>query len=118
MQKKRVFLLKDKYDTYGEIKYFEGNFKIHFYDTVFRYNHTPAMVSLFASQGVYDLDGTKALKWIQARLIPPNRQNIAEILAKNGMTHYSEVDMLAKLGGRCVHDDMWVEEVTDNDGGF
>jgi len=60
---------------------------------------------------MYDLEGTAALHWIQWRLIPPNRQNIAEILAKNGMLYYSEIEMFAKLRGRCDRDNMWVEEI-------
>lgn len=109
----RVFLIKDEYDTYGYLKYSYDldKFYIKFFDDVFRYGHTPAMVGLYVKTGRQEVKGEEARYWVQCRLIPPNRQNIADILAANGLVNYSEIELLAIPKGRCDRDTIWLDEV-------
>jgi hypothetical protein len=52
-----------------------------------------------------------AKKWVDRRIIPSIRANIASILVKNNMTEYDEMQILLYTGGRCPQDDMWIEEM-------
>lgn len=43
-------------------------------------NDMPAILALSAQQGDYDLDEKRSLMFVKARVVPPDRQNIGQIL--------------------------------------
>ena len=49
--------------------------------------------------------------WVKSRIVPENRQNIAAVLAANGLSTYSEIELLARHQGRSSDDDYLVYEV-------
>ena len=49
--------------------------------------------------------------WVTDRIIPKDRQNIADILRENGLKHYREIDMLELSMGRATYDDLYLERI-------
>ena len=49
--------------------------------------------------------------WVNDRIIPKDRQNIAQILRENHLKVYREIDMLELCMGRCTLDDIYLERV-------
>lgn len=50
-----------------------------------------------------------ARAFVKERLIPPERQNIAQILADLRLPYYDEVLMLEVMRGRCVMDEFLID---------
>lgn len=71
----------------------------------------PAILYLWANKGEYILEGKEALRFVRARVIPPDRQNIGEIMRKVGMKYYSEFPLLQYTSGRCCQDECYLVEV-------
>lgn len=107
------------YNTYDKEKksvaylvYFEDerNFHIEICSDVDE-NQVPMMFTLFMKKNIYTLDSHWSKKWVCSRIIPPDRQNLGQILKENNMKHYDEYTLLMKSKGICSHDDFAVEEV-------
>lgn len=49
--------------------------------------------------------------WVESRIVPQERQNIAEVLLANGLTGYDEVNLLALCEARSSDDDFFAYEV-------
>lgn len=43
--------------------------------------------------------------WVRQRIVPPDRQNIGQILKANGLEEYDEFSLLMFGSGRCAQDD-------------
>ncbi len=71
----------------------------------------PFMMSLFLKEGIRHMDSEWSMKWVRSRVIPSSRQNIGEILRKNGMTTYDEHQLLIKNEGRCCQDECYIVEI-------
>lgn len=72
----------------------------------------PAFLATAAYQGMYHLDNHYALMFVRERVIPPDRQNIGEILRIIGAPYYTEFVILDYLKGRCVRDEFTLREIT------
>lgn len=70
------------------------------------------MISLFLKKGIRKIDSEWSMKWVQSRIIPSSRQNIGEILRKNGMRSYDEHKLLIKNEGRSCQDEYYIERIT------
>lgn len=57
-------------------------------------DEVPAFFIPFVEKRELYLDPRIALTWIQERIVPPSRQNIAEILAAHGLLEYSEIALV------------------------
>ena len=112
MSNSKTYLLRDNNKIYGKLLYEENSkeFIISIDDDV-DLKTAPLMISAFVSDDNRTISPVWAKKWVDRRIIPPSRTNIASILAKNNMTEYDELQMLLYTGGRCPQDDMWIEEV-------
>ncbi len=53
--------------------------------------------------------------WIKERIIPPTRQNIAEILKAAKLKTYDEYGMLMFTQGRCAQDNCYLVESHESD---
>ncbi|MDR1088459.1 MAG: hypothetical protein LBL23_04235 [Coriobacteriales bacterium] len=71
---------------------------------------TPLSLALYIQQGTYNLDERQSLAWVRDRLVPPNRQNINQILASLGIEEYDEFALLQHTQGRSPHDKLHLEE--------
>lgn len=71
----------------------------------------PAMIKIIARAGLQEIGGKDTLDWVRERIIPANRMNISEILRAARIPEYDELAMLLWAHGRCVQDNMYVEEL-------
>lgn len=78
-------------------------------------NRLPAIPAILAQKGVYDIDDRFARRFVIERIIPPDRQNIGEILRVVGLSYYQEFPLLMYCSGRCCMDDFWLEEINNED---
>jgi hypothetical protein len=112
MPNSKAYLLRDNNAVYGKLFYQTDSkeFTINIDDNV-DLKTAPLMISAFVSDTDRTIPPAWAKKWVNGRIIPSSRVNIASILVKNDMTEYDEMQMLLYTNGRCPQDDMWIEEV-------
>ena len=65
----------------------------------------PALLSLMADKGIYTVDPYWSNRFVSARVIPIDRQNISDILKNEGLKEYDVYRLLVSAEGRCSHDD-------------
>lgn len=66
---------------------------------------TPLILSSFAKKGEKTVNSYWSRVWVQQRIVPPDRQNIGQILKDNGLKEYDEYELLLLSMGRCAQDD-------------
>lgn len=71
----------------------------------------PMLFIPFVERGERTIPHEWALVWVQERIPPPGRQNLAEILIANGLEEYDELTLLLAGDGRCSQDEFMVREV-------
>lgn len=79
---------------------------------------TPLLLSSFVKRGKTTVDAYWSKVWVQQRIIPPDRQNITQILRDNHMKEYDEYVLLTMAMGRCAQDEYYLvpmreEELSD-----
>ena len=74
---------------------------------------TPLILDSFASRGERSINAYWSRLWVQQRIIPPDRQNLGEILKKNGMDSYDEYTLLTLAEGRCAQDDYYLIPIAE-----
>ena len=72
---------------------------------------TPAIIADFVERGQRKIGEEWSLRWVKQRVIPPERQNIGQILRENGMEYYDEFPLLLMNQGRCCQDECYLVEV-------
>lgn len=72
------------------------------------YTALPAILQCWAAKGVYEIQGKEALRFVRERVIPPDRQNLGEIMRKVGMQYYDEFPLLQYTSGRCCQDENYL----------
>lgn len=74
----------------------------------------PTILALYLeTRGSRKLTKEWSRKFVEERVIPPDRQNIGSIMRVVGMTHYSEFPLLEYTNGRTSRDDFYLEEMKD-----
>ncbi len=63
-------------------------------------------------EGIYTMPRTLSRMWARARIIPPDRQNIGDILKNSGMKEYDEMRLLELSSGRCSQDFMHIRKTS------
>ena len=53
------------------------------------------------------------VRWVSARIVPPNRQNIADILNDCGLSEYDEFSLMLSTEGRGQMDKYHIKELSD-----
>ena len=71
---------------------------------------TPLSLALYIRHGIYSLDEHQSLSWVRDRLLPPNRQNIHDILHALDLPEYDEYGLLQVTAGRSPNDDLFLVE--------
>lgn len=77
------------------------------------YTALPAILQCWAGKGVFELRGKEALRFVKERVIPPDRQNLGEIMRKVGMQYYDEFPLLRYTSGRCCQDENYLVEIEE-----
>ena len=73
---------------------------------------TPLLLSSFVKRGIFSVDPHWSLLWVRQRIVPIDRQNIAQILRDNGLKEYDEFSLLMLASGKCAQDDYYLTEIT------
>lgn len=71
----------------------------------------PLIIADLMDKGQRQIGKEWSLRWVKQRVIPPERQNIGQILRENGMDRYDEFPLLVKNHGRSCQDECYLEEV-------
>lgn len=72
---------------------------------------TPLLLDTFVKRKEMTVDSYWSRIWVQQRIIPPDRQNISEILRDNNLPEYDEFGLLMLAMGKCAQDDYYLVPV-------
>lgn len=75
---------------------------------------TPLLLSSFVQKGERTVNAYWSKLWVQQRIIPPDRQNIGQVLRDNGLKNYDEYALLMLSSGRCEQDDYYLSPISEN----
>ena len=75
----------------------------------------PLFLASFVKKEMYSVSMEWSLRWVQARIITTDRQNLGSILKNNGLKEYDEYRLLMIAQGRCAQDDCCVMPVETGD---
>ena len=76
---------------------------------------TPLLLSSFARRGETSVNFYWSRLWVQQRIVPPDRQNIAQVLRDNGLKEYDEYGLLMLAMGRCAQDDYYLVPIREDE---
>lgn len=76
---------------------------------------TPLILSSFLKRGERTVNAYWSKIWVQQRVVPPDRQNLGQILRDNGIKTYNELDLLEQTQGRCTQDDYYLVQIERSD---
>lgn len=74
---------------------------------------TPLILDSFARRGKTSINAYWSKLWVRQRVIPPDRQNLGEILKSNGLECYDEYALLTLAEGRCAQDDYYLVPISE-----
>lgn len=112
----KIYAIKDdtlpKDKILGYLIYYElqNSFYIELPDDADRWE-TPMILSSFVEKGIYSIDSYWSKIWVMQRIVPQDRQNIAQIICDNHLKEYDEYRLLMLANGRCEQDDCYLEDV-------
>lgn len=72
----------------------------------------PLILSSFIKRGQYTVNSYWSGIWVKQRIVPTDRQNIAQILKVNKIREYDEYELLKLTSGRCEQDDYYLVQIT------
>ncbi len=75
----------------------------------------PLLLESFMKQNETTVNSYWSKIWVQQRIIPTDRQNIAEILRDNHLEEYDEYELLKLAMGRCAQDDYYIVKIDEKD---
>ena len=116
----RIFAVKDETDSSGKtlawLIYYETakRFYVELPDDADPWE-TPLLLSSVLKRGEHTVNAYWSRLWVQQRIVPPDRQNLGQILRDNGMETYDEFTLLALAQGRCAQDHYYLVPVTENE---
>lgn len=88
----------------------EKNFYIEIADDVDEWE-VPLLLSSYLKNGKKTVDAYHSKLWVQQRIVPPDRQNLGQILKENNLDTYDEFQLLIMSKGRCSQDDYYIHPV-------
>ena len=112
----RSFVIKNEYADNrieGYLFYYEKtkDFFIELPDNANEWE-VPMMFASFVRRGEYTINARWSKIWVQQRIVPPDRQNLPEILKDNGLKAYDEYRLLLLADGRCSQDDYCISMIS------
>lgn len=75
---------------------------------------TPLLLASFLNKGERTVNSYWSRLWVQQRIVPPDRQNIGQILRDNGLKTYDEYALLMLASGRCEQDDYYLVPIDES----
>ncbi len=114
----KIFAVKNEYlenMTVAYLVYYEKKKK--FFIELLEENdewQTPIYLVPFKRKKEMTVNSYYSRNWVEQRIVPHDRQNITQILKKNGLKLYDEMSLLTLANGRCAQDELYIEE-TDYD---
>lgn len=66
-------------------------------------------------RGIYSIDSVWSGKFVSQRIIPPDRQNLGNILKENGLKLYDEFKLLQLSEGRCAQDEHYLVRIPEKE---
>lgn len=111
----KIFAIRNEADSdvaVGFLFYYEKKkrFYIELPENADEWN-TPLLLSSFAKRNQKTVNAHWSRIWVQQRIVPPDRQNLGQILRDNGLERYDEFDLLMLSMGRCAQDDLYLSPV-------
>lgn len=73
----------------------------------------PLIIADFIQRDERKISKEWSLRWVRARVTPPERQNLGQILKANNMTEYDEFKLLVKNQGRSCQDECYIVEMKE-----
>ena len=116
----KIFVIRDENDpTHKDLAYLfyyenDKRFYIELPDSADP-GETPLLLSTFAKRGETGINSYWSGLWVQQRIVPPDRQNIGQILRDNRLKEYDEFALLTLTMGRCAQDDYYLVPVDEGD---
>ena len=112
------FAVKNRFYHYKTVAYLlydemKREYQIEIPDDV-KSVEAPLIIADFIKKGQRRIGKEWSLRWVKQRVIPPERQNIGQILRENHMKYYDEFPLLLMNQGRSCHDECYLVEVTDS----
>ncbi len=100
----------------GYIFYYEskGEFSIEISPDV-SMDEAPIFLGSFIKRNQLTIAPEWSARWVQARIIPPDRQNLGGILKENNLKEYDPHKLLELSEGRCAQDDSAIVPVKPAD---
>lgn len=115
----KIFAIKDKYRTNTDFGYlfYYPNKKKFFIELLEDANedNTPFMLYSFVQKGIKTINSKYSKLWVQQRIVPIDRQNIAYILKENGLKEYDEYELLMLTKGVCAQDEYYLVNIEFDD---
>ena len=74
---------------------------------------TPLLLDSFVKRGETTVNSYWSRIWVEQRIVPPDRQNIGEILRDNHLKEYDEYELLMLAMGRCAQDDYYLVPIDE-----
>lgn len=75
----------------------------------------PLLLSSFLKRGETTVNAYWSRIWVQQRIVPPDRQNLGQILRDNGLDEYDEYQLLMLSDGRCPQDSCYLTPISESD---
>ena len=75
----------------------------------------PLLFQGLVNKGIYTVPADISLMWVKERIIPSGRQNIGMILKNHKLKEYSEMAFLAMNKGRCIQDECYIKQITEDE---
>lgn len=116
----KIFAIRDERDAQGRdvayLIYYEKDrrFYIELPDDADPWE-TPLILSSFCRRGEKTVNAYWSRVWVQQRIVPPDRQNLGQILRDNGMDTYDEYQLLTANQGRCAQDSYYIAQLTEKE---
>ena len=115
----KIYSIKDKTVGNNPLGYFivyekTGDCCIELCEKVDEWD-LPFILDYYAHNGEYSIGKQDTMKFIQQRIIPPDRQNIGSILRDNGLEEYDEIKLFIISDGRCAQDECYIRKIRYDD---
>ena len=116
----RIFAIRDEelspQKTLGHLLYYEKtkSFYIELPDDADPWE-TPLLLSSFLKRKELTVNAYWSKMWVQQRIVPPDRQNLGQVLKANGLDEYDEFDLLMLAKGRCAQDSCYLVEIDEGE---
>ena len=75
----------------------------------------PFIFAGHVKKGEYSIDSVWSKKFVNQRIIPPDRQNLGSILKENGLKAYDEYKLLQLSEGRGAQDELYLVRISEKE---